>query len=75
MIIFRSLKYKNLLSTGNQFTEIDLIKSNNTCILGSNGSGKCFDINTMIKVRNKITKEIIELTVGEFYELQKRQKH
>ena len=29
--------------------------------------GKCFHINTSIKVRNKITGEIIELTVGELY--------
>lgn len=31
-------------------------------------SGKCFDINTKIKVRNKSTGEILELTIGEFYE-------
>ncbi len=30
--------------------------------------GKCFHINTSIKVRNKITGEIIELTVGELYD-------
>jgi hypothetical protein len=30
--------------------------------------GKCFNINTKIKVKNKITGEILELTVGEFYE-------
>ena len=31
-------------------------------------SGKCFDINTIVKVSNKLTNEIIELTVGELYE-------
>ena len=30
--------------------------------------GKCFSINTNIKVRNKQTGEILELTIGEFYE-------
>jgi len=30
--------------------------------------GKCCCINTIIKVRNKTTGEILELTVGEFYE-------
>lgn len=31
-------------------------------------SGKCFINSTRIKVRNKITNEIIELTIEEFYE-------
>jgi hypothetical protein len=30
--------------------------------------GKCFSLNTMVKVRNKITGEILEITVGELYE-------
>ena len=30
MIIFKKLRWKNFLSTGNIFTEIDLAKSNNT---------------------------------------------
>ena len=40
MIIFKKLRYKNLLSTGNVFTEINLDTSQNTLIIGSNGSGK-----------------------------------
>ena len=32
--------------------------------------GKCFYINTPIKLRNKKTGEVIEMTVGEFYEQQ-----
>ena len=40
MIIFRNLKWKNFLSTGNAFTEIQLDKSNTTLIVGENGSGK-----------------------------------
>ena len=31
-------------------------------------SGKCFDINTTVRVRNKKTGEIKELTVGELYD-------
>jgi hypothetical protein len=38
-------------------------------------TGKCFCINTIIKVRNKKTGEIIELTVGEFYEKIKKENN
>lgn len=40
MIIFRKLRYKNLLSTGNYFTEVQLDNNQNTLIVGENGSGK-----------------------------------
>jgi DNA repair exonuclease SbcCD ATPase subunit len=40
MIIFEKVRWKNFLSTGNWFTEIDLKRSPNTLIIGSNGSGK-----------------------------------
>jgi DNA repair exonuclease SbcCD ATPase subunit len=40
MILFEKIRYKNFLSTGNQFTEIDLAKSATTLIIGNNGSGK-----------------------------------
>jgi len=40
MIIFKKVRFKNFLSFGNTFTEIDLDKNGNTCILGKNGSGK-----------------------------------
>jgi DNA repair exonuclease SbcCD ATPase subunit len=40
MIIFKSVRWKNFLSTGNVFTEIDLTRSTNTLIVGHNGAGK-----------------------------------
>ena len=40
MILFRNVKWKNLLSTGNYFTEIKLDSTSNTLIVGNNGSGK-----------------------------------
>ena len=40
MITFKTLKWKNFLSTGNQFLEIDLTKAPSTLIIGENGSGK-----------------------------------
>lgn len=40
MIIFKKCRWKNFLSTGNSYTEIDFIRSNNTLIIGQNGAGK-----------------------------------
>jgi len=40
MIEFKSIRYKNFLSSGNQFTEIKLNDNQNTLIVGSNGAGK-----------------------------------
>jgi len=40
MIIFKSVKWKNFLSTGNTFTTIDLDRQPTTLIVGDNGAGK-----------------------------------
>jgi DNA repair exonuclease SbcCD ATPase subunit len=40
LIFFKKLRWKNFLSTGNVFTEIDLCKSSTTLIVGENGAGK-----------------------------------
>ena len=40
MIVFKKLRYKNFLSTGNQFIEIELNKAHSTLVVGTNGSGK-----------------------------------
>ena len=40
MIIFKYVKWRNFLSTGNQFTEIQLDRNNTTLIIGENGAGK-----------------------------------
>ena len=40
MIYFKTIRYKNFLSTGNYFTEIRLDQSSNTLIVGTNGAGK-----------------------------------
>lgn len=39
-IIFNKIRYKNFLSTGNVFTEIDLSGNPTTLVCGENGSGK-----------------------------------
>jgi DNA repair exonuclease SbcCD ATPase subunit len=40
MITFQKIRWRNFLSTGNQFTEIDFTQSSTTSIVGKNGSGK-----------------------------------
>ena len=40
MITFEKIRWKNFLSTGNQFTEVELDKNTTTLIIGSNGAGK-----------------------------------
>lgn len=40
MIYFKKLRWQNLLSTGNQMTEILLDRSKSTLIVGENGAGK-----------------------------------
>jgi DNA repair exonuclease SbcCD ATPase subunit len=40
MIIFKKVKWRNFLSTGNTFTEIELTRNPSTLIIGENGSGK-----------------------------------
>ena len=40
MIEFKTIKWKNFLSTGNNFTEVNLNDHNKTLIIGENGAGK-----------------------------------
>ena len=40
MIKFKTLRYKNFLSSGNNFTEIELNKNKSTLVVGQNGAGK-----------------------------------
>jgi DNA repair exonuclease SbcCD ATPase subunit len=40
MILFQKVRWKNFLSTGAHYTEINFTKSQNTLIIGQNGAGK-----------------------------------
>jgi len=40
MILFKKIRFRNFLSTGNQYTEIDFLKHKTNLIVGSNGAGK-----------------------------------
>ena len=70
MILFKTIKYKNLLSTGNQYTEIDFTKNRTNLIVGTNGAGKstildalCFSL--FGKPFRKINKPQLINTVNE----------
>ena len=47
MIIFKNVKWKNFLSTGNTFIEIHLDKNPTTLIIGENGAGKSTILDAM----------------------------
>lgn len=47
-ITFKKVRWKNLLSTGDIFTEVDLNQHNTTLISGSNGSGKSTIIDAIV---------------------------
>ena len=40
MILFETVRWKNFLSTGNQYTEVDFTKHHTNLIIGTNGAGK-----------------------------------
>jgi len=40
MILFKKVRWKNFLSTGNVFSEVDLMRSRTNLIVGTNGAGK-----------------------------------
>ena len=40
MILFKTIRWKNFLSTGNQYTEVDFTKNKTNLIIGTNGAGK-----------------------------------
>jgi len=70
MIIFKTIRWKNFLSTGNNFTEIELNTKPATLIQGSNGAGKstlldalCFGL--FNKPFRKINKPQLVNTINE----------
>ena len=70
MLIFKKLRYKNFLSSGDSFTEIDFLANNTNLIIGSNGAGKStiLDALTFVlfnKPFRKINKPQLVNTVNE----------
>ena len=69
MIIFEKLKYKNFLSTGNSFTEIDLQAAPTTFVVGQNGAGKSTMLDALSfglfgKAHRKISKRQLINTIN-----------
>ena len=70
MISFEKIRWKNFLSTGNQFTEINLKKNETTLIVGTNGAGKSTVLDALTftlfnKPFRKISKGQLVNTVNE----------
>jgi len=70
MIIFEKIRWKNFLSTGNQYTEIELDKDSTTLIVGTNGAGKSTVLDALTfslfnKPFRKISKAQLINTVNE----------
>ena len=70
MITFQTIRWKNFLSTGNQYTEINLDKDSTTLIVGTNGAGKSTILDALTfslfnKPFRKISKSQLINTVNE----------
>ena len=70
MILFKTIRWRNFLSTGNNFTEINLKESKTSLIIGSNGAGKSTILDALTfslfnKPFRKITKGQLVNTVNE----------
>ena len=70
MIIFEKVRWKNFLSTGNTFSEINLTNYRTNLIVGSNGAGKSTILDALTfslfnKPFRKITKGQLVNTVNE----------
>ena len=70
MISFEKIRWKNFLSTGNQYTEINLCKNETTLIVGTNGAGKSTVLDALTftlfnKPFRKISKGQLVNTVNE----------
>tara|TARA_R100001443_G_scaffold453_9_gene1723 strand:- start:5644 stop:7356 length:1713 start_codon:yes stop_codon:yes gene_type:complete len=70
MILFEKVRWKNFLSTGDQYSEIDFQGSSTTLIVGSNGSGKSTVLDALTfglfsKPFRKINKSQLINTVNE----------
>ena len=75
----KEITVKNFMSVGNVSQAVKFNQENLTLVLGENldqggddsgsrnGPGKCVCINTLVKVKNTITGEIMELTIGDLY--------
>ena len=76
-ITIKNITLRNFLSIGQVTQAVNFDSHELTLILGENldlggdgarnGTGKCVGVNTIVKVRNTVTGEIFETTVGDLY--------
>lgn len=86
MVKIKTLSVRNFLSVGNSTQAVNFDRQDLTLVLGENldlggedsgvrnGTGKCLCANTIVKVRNTVTGEITELTIGELYNAAKSRR-
>ena len=70
MITFQKIRFRNFLSTGNNFTELNFLENKTTLIMGANGSGKSTLLDALCfvlfnKAFRKITKGQLVNSVNE----------
>ncbi len=70
MITFQTIRWKNFLSTGNQYTKVELDNNSTTLIVGTNGAGKSTVLDALTfslfnKPFRKISKAQLINTVNE----------
>ena len=70
MIVFEKVRWKNFLSTGNVYSEVDLQRSRTNLIVGTNGSGKSTILDALTfslfgKPFRKISKSMLVNSVNE----------
>ena len=70
MITFEKIRWKNFLSTGNQFTELNFIETPSTLVIGPNGAGKSTVLDALCfvlfnKPFRKVTKSQLVNSINE----------
>ena len=70
MIIFEKIRWKNFLSTGNQFTELNFTETPSTLVIGPNGAGKSTVLDALCfvlfnKPFRKVTKSQLVNSINE----------
>lgn len=78
MLKIKNVTIKNFMSVGNVTETINLDGNDVILVVGENidqggldvrnGCGKCVSKDAVIKIKNTITGEILETTIGKFYE-------
>ena len=76
MIVFKKVRWKNFLSTGNNFIEVGLDKNHTTLVVGENGAGKSTILDALsFSLFNRpfrsVKKEQLINSINFFYKLTK----